>query len=184
MWAIRLWYRVAAITMASSGVWHTNPWHSSSRGVLLERMTMANSGECSPEDSLRLSAALLEYGRQKGRGAFDKPRRVPFWGGSQRKTYLSGRKSARLSMFSGSVMSGRNAAPPSDEDTTNLTADQTAMFGKGVTSGSRPLAALTRSPIVLMSNVPAFWCCGKLRKIKKIVLELAHWMALHNVHGC
>lgn len=42
--------------------------------------------------------------------------------------YLSGRKSVLLSMFSGSVMSGRKAAPPSAPDTTNFTADQTAMF--------------------------------------------------------
>jgi uncharacterized membrane protein (DUF373 family) len=42
--------------------------------------------------------------------------------------YLNGLKRIALSMFSGSVISGKNAAPPSDDDTTNLTADHTAMF--------------------------------------------------------
>lgn len=43
-------------------------------------------------------------------------------------TYLNGLKSVALSIFSGSVMSGRKAAPPSDCDTTNFTADQTAIL--------------------------------------------------------
>jgi len=45
-WAIRLWYRVAAITMASSVLLQMNPWHSSTLGELAERMTTAKMGAC------------------------------------------------------------------------------------------------------------------------------------------
>lgn len=41
---------------------------------------------------------------------------------------LSGLNKIPLSILSGSVINGKKAAPPSDCDTTNLTADQTAIF--------------------------------------------------------
>ena len=127
MCVIKLWYNVAATTIASSGVWQTNPWHSSCLGTELDRITIAKSGEWRLDDSLLLSAAL------------------------------NGRKRLRLSIFSGSVINGRKAAPPSDDDTTNLTADQTAIFWNGVIWVSFPFACRTLRPMALMSNVPALW---------------------------
>lgn len=70
--------------------------------------------------------------------------------------YLSGLNKLLLSMFSGSVINGKNAAPPSADETTNLTADQTAMFGNGVICGSRPFAKRTLKPAWHMSKAPAF----------------------------
>ena len=58
MCAIKFWYSVAAITIASSGDWQTKPWHSNCLATLGDFITTANSGECNPEDNLRLSAAL------------------------------------------------------------------------------------------------------------------------------
>lgn len=58
MWVIKLWYRVAAITMASSGDWQTKAWHSSWRCTSNDRITTANMGEWRPDDSRRLSDAL------------------------------------------------------------------------------------------------------------------------------
>lgn len=50
--------------------------------------------------------------------------------------YLKGWKRVDLSMFSGEVINGRNAAPPSSVDTENLTADHTAMLWNGVNRAS------------------------------------------------
>lgn len=51
-------------------------------------------------------------------------------------THLSGWNREVLSMFSGSVIRGRKAAPPSSSDMTNFTADHTAMLWKGVMRAS------------------------------------------------
>lgn len=127
MWAIRLWYRVAAITMASSGDWQTNAWHSSCLGTDAERITTAKMGAWRLDERRLLSEAL------------------------------SGRNRELLSIFSGSVIRGKKAAPPSEADTTNFTADQTAILWNGVKRGSRPLVNLTRRPLALISKFPAFW---------------------------
>lgn len=50
----------------------------------------------------------------------------------EQMAHLSGLNSELLSMFSGSVINGKKAAPPSTGDTMNLTADHTAMLWKGV----------------------------------------------------
>lgn len=55
---IRLWYKVAAITIASSGDWQTNAWHSSWRGTSVDRITTEKIGACNPDDNRRLSATL------------------------------------------------------------------------------------------------------------------------------
>lgn len=58
--AMRFWYKVAAITIASSGDWHTNPWHSSCFATTGDFITTAKSGECKPDDNLLLSLALMK----------------------------------------------------------------------------------------------------------------------------
>lgn len=159
MCAIKFWYKVAAITIASSGDWHTNPWHSSCFATLGDFITTAKSGECKPEDNLLLSAALSS--EQKA-----KRLTIECCFCATLMSYLNGLKRIALSMFSGSVISGRKAAPPSDCDTTNFTADHTAIFWNGVTCGSRPLVKRTRKPFGPISSVPAFWfcaCCVKRR---------------------
>lgn len=79
MWAIKLLYRVAAITIASSDVWQTKPWHSSCLWTPTLRMTTANKGE------------------------WDSSAKSFFSLGSR------SRKRVCLSMLSGSVINGRNA---------------------------------------------------------------------------
>ena len=49
------WYRLAATMMASSGLSHTNPWHSSCFATPALRITAANSAGCG--DSERASSA-------------------------------------------------------------------------------------------------------------------------------
>lgn len=67
IWANNDWYSVAAITIAFSGVWQTNAWHSSClvwRCSFIDRMTTAKMGACRPDDRRRLSAELNNL-RQK-----------------------------------------------------------------------------------------------------------------------
>lgn len=76
------------------------------------------------------------------------------------ETYLSGWNNELLSMFSGSVINGRNAAPPSIGEMMNLTADHTAMLWNGVISESRP-DTRTRKPLAQISNSPLNCACNK-----------------------
>lgn len=71
-------------------------------------------------------------------------------------SYFKGLKRLLLSIFSGSVIKGKNAAPPSVDETTNLTADHTAIFENGVMIGSLPLVSLILNPEGHISNVAAF----------------------------
>lgn len=96
-----------------------------------------------PDDNLRRSAALHL-------------REIRLSQKTTMRTYVNGRNRLLLSIFSGSVMSGKNAAPPSLLDTTNLTADHTAILENGVTSGLRPLPMRIRSPDGQISSVPEF----------------------------
>lgn len=112
---------MAAITIASSGDVQTKPWHSNCLGMLGDFMTTANNGECKPDDSLLLSAALF----------LSEKYTLNLCANNENNEYIShlnGRNKVLLSIFSGSVMSGKNAAPPSDCETTNLTADHTAIL--------------------------------------------------------
>lgn len=62
-------------------------------------------------------------------------------------------------MLSGSVMRGRKAAPPSESEMTNFTADHTAMLWKGVMLksllSSLLLLTLMRNPVAQISKNPA-----------------------------
>lgn len=73
-----------------------------------------------------------------------------------KRFYLSGLNKLLLSIFSGSVIKGRNAAPPSSAETTNFTADHTAMLENGVIIGLLPFESFTLKPDGQISNTPAF----------------------------
>lgn len=85
-------------------------------------------------------------------------------------THLSGWNRAVLSIFSGSVIRGRKAAPPSSSDMTNFTADHTAMLWKGVMRASFSSGAaapfemaraliFTLSPVAQISSDPELSFC-------------------------
>lgn len=149
------------MTMASSVLLQMNPWHSSTLGELAERMTTAKMGAwiwmlCSTAScSLELLAVeiLMTFRRWSCRGP--------------NMTHLRGWNREVLSIFSGSVIRGRKAAPPSSSDMTNFTADHTAMLWKGVMSASFSSApsglapfemavalTFTRKPVAQMSKEP------------------------------
>lgn len=80
--------------------------------------------------------------------------------------HLSGWNSAVLSMLSGSVMSGKNAAPPSESEMTNFTADHTAILWNGVIFESLSsllvpdmALILMRNPVAHISKDPDFSFC-------------------------